>query len=48
MKPPQAEAHEIKAKNINPYLVDAPDVIIGKSNTAYLRCSGNRYRQQAN
>ena len=25
---PQAEAHEIKAKNINPYLVDAPDIIL--------------------
>ncbi|MCC8987481.1 MAG: N-6 DNA methylase [Candidatus Contendobacter sp.] len=25
---PQAEAHEIKAKNINPYLVDAPDAVI--------------------
>jgi hypothetical protein len=24
----QAEAHEIKAKNINPYLVDAPDLVI--------------------
>ena len=25
---PQAEAHEIKAKNINPYLVDAPDTFL--------------------
>jgi hypothetical protein len=25
---PQSEAHEIKAKNINPYLVDAPDVVL--------------------
>ena len=25
---PQAEAHEIKAKNINPYLVDAPDCLL--------------------
>lgn len=25
---PQAEPHEIKAKNINPYLVDAPQVIL--------------------
>lgn len=25
---PQAEAHEIKAKNINPYLVDAADVVL--------------------
>ena len=25
---PQSEAHEIFAKNINPYLVDAPDVVI--------------------
>ncbi len=25
---PQAEPHEIKAKNINPYLVDAPDLVV--------------------
>jgi len=25
---PQAEAHAVKAKNINPYLVDAPDVVV--------------------
>jgi len=25
---PQAEAHEVKAKNINPYLVDAPDTFL--------------------
>ncbi|MCK9374969.1 MAG: N-6 DNA methylase [Syntrophobacterales bacterium] len=29
----QAEAHEIKAKNINPYLVDAPDVVIHRRST---------------
>ncbi len=27
---PQAEAHEIKAKNVNPYLVDAPDVVVSR------------------
>jgi len=27
---PQAEAHEVKAKNINPYLVDAPNVFVEK------------------
>ena len=27
---PQAEAHEIKAKNINPYLVDALDIFVEK------------------
>ncbi|MDS4028160.1 MAG: class I SAM-dependent DNA methyltransferase [Candidatus Contendobacter sp.] len=27
---PQAEPHEIKAKNINPYLVDAADLVIGR------------------
>jgi hypothetical protein len=27
---PKAEAHEIKAKNINPYLVDAPDLFVQK------------------
>jgi hypothetical protein len=27
---PQAEAHEMKAKNINPYLVDAVNIFIGK------------------
>jgi len=27
---PHAEAHEIKAKNINPYLVDALDIFIEK------------------
>lgn len=30
---PQAEAHEIKAKNINPYLVDAPDVVVSRRST---------------
>lgn len=29
----KGEAHEIKAKNINPYLVDAKDVFIGKRRT---------------
>ncbi len=27
---PQAEAHEVKAKNINPYLVDAPDTVVSR------------------
>ena len=27
---PQAGAHEIKAKNINPYLVDAADLFVEK------------------
>ena len=27
---PQAEAHEIKAKNINPYLVDAADLVLSR------------------
>ncbi len=31
---PQAEAHEIKARNINPYLVDAPDVVLCNRRTA--------------
>ena len=30
---PQSEAHEIKAKNINPYLVDAPDLVILRRST---------------
>ena len=30
---PQAEAHEIKARNINPYLADAPDVIVPRRST---------------
>jgi hypothetical protein len=25
---PQAEPHEVRAKNINPYLVDAPDIVL--------------------
>jgi hypothetical protein len=29
----KGEAHEIKAKNINPYLVDAKDILITKRNT---------------
>lgn len=29
----QSEPHEIKAKNINPYLVDAPDVVISRRST---------------
>ena len=27
---PRANPHEIKVKNINPYLVDAPDIFVGK------------------
>ncbi len=30
---PQSDAHEIKAANINPYLVDAPDVIVTTRST---------------
>jgi hypothetical protein len=30
---PQAEPHEIRAKNINPYLVDAPDLVILRRST---------------
>jgi hypothetical protein len=30
---PQSEAHEIKVKNINPYLVDAPDLVIHRRST---------------
>jgi N-6 DNA Methylase len=30
---PQAEAHEIKAKNINPYLVDAADAVLANRRT---------------
>jgi hypothetical protein len=30
---PQAEAHEIKAKNINPYLVDAADIVLQNRRT---------------
>jgi hypothetical protein len=30
---PQSEAQEIKAKNINPYLVDAPDLVIHRRST---------------
>lgn len=30
----KGEAHEVKAKNINPYLVDAKDIIIKKSSNA--------------
>ncbi|MFZ2170447.1 MAG: type IIL restriction-modification enzyme MmeI, partial [Methylococcaceae bacterium] len=29
----QAEAHEVNAKNINPYLVDAPDVVVVSRST---------------
>jgi hypothetical protein len=29
----KSEAHELKAKNINPYLVDARDILIGKRQT---------------
>ncbi len=29
----KGEAHEIKAKNINPYLVDAKDILIQKANS---------------
>ena len=43
----QSEAHEIKAKNINPYLVDAPDLVIHRTKHPALRGSRNRYRQQA-
>lgn len=30
---PQAEAHEVEAKNINPYLIDAPDVVVSRRST---------------
>lgn len=30
----QAEAHEVSAKNINPYLVDAPDVVLQNRSSA--------------
>jgi hypothetical protein len=30
---PDSDAHELKVRNINPYLVDAPDVIISNRNT---------------
>ena len=35
---PQAEAHEIKAKNINPYLVDAPDILIQRRSHPSAKC----------
>jgi len=31
---PKAEAHEIKVKNINPYLIDAPDVVVSRRQNA--------------
>ena len=30
---PQAEPYSVKASNINPYLVDAPDVVVSRRNT---------------
>ena len=35
----QAEPHEIKAKNINPYLVDAPSYFHRKTGKADMRCA---------
>ncbi|NTV46760.1 MAG: class I SAM-dependent DNA methyltransferase, partial [Chlorobiales bacterium] len=29
---PQSEPHEVRAKNINPYLIDAPDIVIPSRN----------------
>lgn len=37
----QSEPHEIKAKNINPYLVDAPDLVVSRRSTP-LCTQGNR------
>ncbi len=34
----KAEPHEAAAANINPYLVDAPDVLIGRRSTPISRC----------
>lgn len=38
---------EIPAKRINPYLVDAPDVVLTNRSAPHLPSTGNRNRQQA-
>ena len=42
----KGEAHEIKAKNINPYLVDAKDVFINKRTTAICRVPKIKFGNQ--
>jgi predicted small secreted protein len=43
MKILKAEAHEMKAKNINPYLVDAKDILVDKQKNSNLQCSQNEF-----
>ena len=40
---PQADAHAIKAKNINPYLVDADDVLLANRNAPLCQVPGMRF-----
>ena len=40
---PQSEAHEIKAKNINPYLVDAADVVVSRRSEPICSTATMRY-----
>lgn len=42
----KGEAHEIKAKNINPYLVDAKDVLITKRTTAICKVPKIKFGNQ--
>ena len=39
----QAEPHEIKAKNINPYLVDAPDILLPRRSASFQKIPPIRY-----
>ena len=42
----KASRTQISANNINPYLVDAPDVVLSQPQHAALRRAGDRHRQQ--
>ncbi len=39
----QAEPHEIKSKNINPYLVDAPDILLPRRSASFQKIPPIRY-----
>jgi len=40
---PQAELHEVTAKNINPYLVDAPDILLPRRSESFQEIPPIRY-----
>lgn len=43
----QGPPHEVAVENINPYLVDAPDVVLGKRRVPISKNTSNRFWQYA-